>query len=210
MCIENLPLQNNIIVMKKFSRLVVLSIGLTGMLLQSGCYGSFKLVGKVYEWNGSIEDKFVRSIVFWALCIIPVYPVAAFVDAVIFNLIEFWSGSNPVSMKEGQYEQQIVHYRNRTYLLEATKNRFSVTELKSGNRGKTVQLVYTPQNYTWNLEQDNKLIAVSSFEKGKYGELSLRVFSKDGNSKLLPHPQNISWTAFSESELTETAMRVRP
>lgn len=185
--------------MKKFNRLLIIMLAGVGVQLQSGCYGSFKLVEKVYEWNGSIEDKFVRSIVFWALCIIPVYPFAGFVDAVILNVIEFWSGSNPVSMKEGEHEQQVVQYLGKTYLLEATKNRFKVSEIGRNKSKKPVELVFRNSDYSWNLLQDKQLITISRLEKGTCGEVSLRVFSKEGKSTLLPYAEQIGWMAFTRN-----------
>lgn len=62
-----------------------------------GCYGSFNLVKKVHKWNGTFGDKFVNEIGFLVLNIVPVYGVAAFVDAVVLNSIEFWTGRNPSS-----------------------------------------------------------------------------------------------------------------
>ncbi|MBL7924861.1 MAG: DUF3332 domain-containing protein [Bacteroidia bacterium] len=184
--------------MKKFSRLLLLTLGLSGMLLQSGCYGSFKLVGKVYEWNGSIEDKFVRSIVFWALIIIPVYEIAAFVDAVILNVIEFWSGSNPVSMKEGEYEEQVVQFRGRSYRIEASRNRFTITDLSGRKEKAPVKLLFTPENYTWNLEKNHKLIALSRLERKEDGKVVLRVFSGEGKSTLVPYHQDMEWAALEQ------------
>ncbi|MBK9401705.1 MAG: DUF3332 domain-containing protein [Bacteroidetes bacterium] len=191
--------------MKKFSRLLILSSSLVGMLLQSGCYGSFKLIGKVYEWNGSIEDKFVRSIVFWALCIIPVYAIAGFVDAVILNVIEFWSGSNPVSMKEGEYEQQVVQYRGKTYRMEATMNKFTVTEVSGRKAKKPVELVFKPSDLSWNLVQDQQLVAISRLECTSEGKVGLRVFSPTGKSTLLPYTEQTEWAAFTDHFNGESA-----
>ena len=64
------------------------------LLANTGCFGSFALVRKIYDFNQSFRNKFVRTIVFWLFCIVPVYEVCALGDAVIFNLIEFWTGSN--------------------------------------------------------------------------------------------------------------------
>ena len=156
--------------MKKFLRATVMSICLIGILMQTGCYGSFELTKKVYEWNGSIEDKFVRSIVFFALCVIPVYQIAAFVDAVFLNLIEFWSGSNPISMKEGEHEEQIVSFKGKTYKIEAVKNRFIITDLSKKNAKPSVNIVFTPENLTWNVEKDHQLYAISRLEKDANGK----------------------------------------
>ncbi len=59
-----------------------------------GCYGSFPLTKIVYEFNGKVtDDKTVHSVVFWLFAILPVYYVAAIGDAVVFNLLEYWTGS---------------------------------------------------------------------------------------------------------------------
>lgn len=64
-----------------------------------GCYGSFNLTKKVYGWNGSLSNVVVRELVFLGMLIIPVYEVSLFIDAVILNLIEFITGSPPVSAR---------------------------------------------------------------------------------------------------------------
>lgn len=66
-------------------------------LAASSCYGKFALVSKLHAWNGSLGSKVAQQFVFWAFLILPVYGACMFVDAVIFNLIEFWSGKNPVA-----------------------------------------------------------------------------------------------------------------
>jgi hypothetical protein len=50
----------------------------------------------VYDINKSVEDKYLRSAVTWLLVIIPVYGLAGFLDFILFNVIEFWSGENPI------------------------------------------------------------------------------------------------------------------
>jgi len=65
--------------------------------LSAGCFGKFQLTRKVYDMNKAIDDKYVRSAATWIFVIVPVYGIAAFLDFVIFNVIEFWSGENPVA-----------------------------------------------------------------------------------------------------------------
>lgn len=68
----------------------------------TGCFGGFQLTRKVYNFNREVSpDKWVRELVFLALAIFPVYGAATFLDAVIFNSIEFWTGSNPILAKNG-------------------------------------------------------------------------------------------------------------
>lgn len=63
----------------------------------TGCFGKFALTRKVYGWNDGLGNKFVKTLVFWGLIIIPVYELAGAADYFIFNLLEFWTGSNPVA-----------------------------------------------------------------------------------------------------------------
>lgn len=65
--------------------------------LSAGCFGKFQLTRKVYEMNKSIDDKYVRSAATWIFVIVPVYGIAAFLDLIVFNVIEFWTGENPVA-----------------------------------------------------------------------------------------------------------------
>ena len=65
--------------------------------LAAGCFGKFQLTRKVYDINQSIDEKYVRSAATWIFVIVPVYGVAALLDLIVFNVIEFWSGENPVA-----------------------------------------------------------------------------------------------------------------
>lgn len=95
--------------------------------ISTGCFGEFALVRKVYDWNDSVTDnKFLKSLLFYGLNIIPVYGVAAFGDFIIFNLIEFWDGSNPISMNDGDFERQTIPHEGEEFIVEATKNQFMI------------------------------------------------------------------------------------
>lgn len=75
----------------------LLALALIAGLSTQGCYGSFAATRSLHSWNGKVGGKFVNTLVFWALVIIPVYELLGLGDAIIFNVIEFWSGSNPVA-----------------------------------------------------------------------------------------------------------------
>jgi len=127
--------------MKDFMRKCTTVATLVAFLTISlpGCYGGFKLTKKLYSWNGTVGGKFANTVVMWVFLIIPVYEIAGVVDFVILNLIEFWSGSNPVAMEEGQIESQTVEQDGKLYTLTATKNRFDILEHESG---REVSLVF--------------------------------------------------------------------
>lgn len=84
--------------MKNILKHIVLVLLIASIAVMSvGCYGSFNLTKKVYNWNGTMGDKWTKELVFLVLNIVPVYGVAAWIDVVILNSIEFWTGSNPVA-----------------------------------------------------------------------------------------------------------------
>lgn len=63
--------------------------------LSAGCFGKFQLTRKLYDINQSIDEKYIRSAVTW-LFVIP-YAITGLLDFIVFNVIEFWSGENPVA-----------------------------------------------------------------------------------------------------------------
>ncbi len=67
-----------------------------------GCFGSFRLTGKIYRFNREISsDKWIRWITFLVLTVVPAYPIGLLIDAVFANPSEFWSGSNPFAAEPG-------------------------------------------------------------------------------------------------------------
>lgn len=77
-------------------RQMLLTLGLLGL---GGCWGSFNLTGKVFDWNGSFGSKWVSWLVFLAFIILPVYSITLLVDALVINTIEFFSGRNPINRR---------------------------------------------------------------------------------------------------------------
>jgi len=80
--------------LKRF-RVEVVVVMLIAMLplLIGGCYGPFPLTKSIHKFNGEVsENKWVKTIVFWVFVILPVYGIGMFADAIVFNLVEFWTG----------------------------------------------------------------------------------------------------------------------
>lgn len=74
-------------------RLAACCLLLSLMPLAGGCYGRFPLTKAIYRFNGDVSDnKFITQILFWVFAILPVYDLAILGDAIILNLIEFWTG----------------------------------------------------------------------------------------------------------------------
>ncbi|MBK8615161.1 MAG: DUF3332 family protein [Flavobacteriales bacterium] len=119
-------------------------------ITQTGCFGSFALTKKAYAFHDGITDsKFLKSLLFWIPgCI--VYPIVVGVDTIILNLIEFWSGSNPISMNEGDHELQLVTLKGIDYRIDATKDTFTTTQLTGADAGAVRILKFDRTNRSWN------------------------------------------------------------
>ena len=137
----------------KTTRTILLGM-LVSSILFSSCIGSFRLTGNVYSWNNSFREDLLREVVFLGLVIAPIYAFTLFVDALLFNTIEFWSGKNPISMKEGEKDIKVVENNNKIYQITASKNRFDITQLQGPNKGVSESLIYDPEASAWFLETE--------------------------------------------------------
>ena len=140
--------------MKKIAKLF-LALGMfSTVMLTTGCFGTFSLTKKIYEFNDSIAGndqtgKFVKSLVMIAMSIIPVYQIGVFADVIIFNLIEFWTGSNPLAMADGQKETQVVMHNGIKYEITATRNNFKVKQLTGKNEGMVQSVSFDEKELAW-------------------------------------------------------------
>lgn len=75
----------------------LIAISLAAAIALCGCYGSFALTKKLHDWNGTLGNKWINSCVHFVLWVIPVYGICIWVDYLVLNSIEFWTGSNPVA-----------------------------------------------------------------------------------------------------------------
>jgi len=146
---------------RMFRGTAIILTAVLSMNVLAGCHGSYTLFHKVLKWNGTIGDKWVRSVVHFLMWLVPVYGICFFVDLVGLNTIEFWTGSNPLAMNPGDKEQQVVAYNNDLYRITATKNRFDVIRITGQKAGEAVALVYHDDLNTWNVESEgtDKVVA---------------------------------------------------
>lgn len=147
--------------MKTKLRKLILSITIFSVLaLSTGCYGPFELTKTVHDWNGKATgDKFANSVVFFALCVVQVYSVTLFIDAVVLNTIEFWTGDNPLSMNEGDFDKKIVESDDNIYEITASKNKFHIEKINANNN-ESIDLIYNSTDGSWNYsdgEETHKL-----------------------------------------------------
>ncbi len=152
--------------MKKLAICTLLSVS----VLFSSCLGSFSAFNGLRDWNDGLTDsKFLDNLIFWVLNIIPVYGLFFIGDVLIFNVIEFWSGSNPLAMNDDDRETQIVEKDGSTFEMTATKNRFQIKVIDGKRKGEKLDLVYSPSQKSWSaIKPNGEVIKLSSFENGFY------------------------------------------
>lgn len=184
--------------MKKISWTLMV-VGAAFML--NSCLGSYAAFNNLRSWNQSVSNnKFVNNLLFWGMWIVPVYPIFILGDSIIFNVIEFWSGSNPIAMNDGEIETQTITKDGNTYLMTATKNHFNIEVIAGVNKGDAVKLFYIPEESSWNTtDKDGKVIKLSSMEDG-----FLYVYLPDGEKvKMDPNISKEEGIALINSKLSK-------
>lgn len=161
-------------------RTLIALLSAFSLLVSANCYGGFVATKKVYNWNGGLGNKWVQSIVMWVMLIVPVYEVVAIVDFLILNTLEFWTGSNPMAMKEGEKETQIVKRDGKEFEITATRNQFAITELSNGKRFAPVYLIYKQEETAWYVKSNGKSMKIS--EASEIDAAQVKLFHPDGKS----------------------------
>jgi hypothetical protein len=144
--------------MKRFSIGLIAGLFLFISVMTTGCYGPFRLTTNVYEWNGSVGDDVINEVVFLLFLFIPVYSVCLFIDGVILNTIEFWTGSNPIAMNEGEKEIKVVKSKGKTYKITAMKNRFEIEQKLKDGAVEHAVISYNPDNRHWYLNSGENIV----------------------------------------------------
>ncbi len=143
------------------------------MVSMFGCYGNMSLTKKVWQWNGSLGSKLTVNVVFWILNFVPVYPATVWIDVVVLNTIEFWTGSNPLAMADGQQTIRTVEADGKTYEVKISQNKVEIKEIVGPDAGRSVEIMYDTASSSWYLND---------------GDNSHKVATMDGNMLNLIYP----------------------
>jgi hypothetical protein len=90
--------------------------GVAALLLASllplgttGCFGTFQLTRKVYDFNRTVSpDRWIRWLFFLGMNVVPVYAFSMAVDVFFANPVEFWGGRNPIRAGLGAGDTRVV------------------------------------------------------------------------------------------------------
>ena len=120
---------------------------LAGSFLCSSCIGSFSLFNKYEKWQCDMtSNKYVNGIV--GLILQPIVgSVCLFVDAVVLNTIEFWTGSNPMALNK---VQTVKGQDGRYYAVKTLKDGY---EVKAPN-GEITLFTHDSKTESWSITQN--------------------------------------------------------
>ena len=160
--------------MKKFQLRVVVAL-LAGSFLFSSCIGSFSLFNKYAAWQKDMtSNKFINAIVGFFLMPI-VGSITTFIDWVVLNTIEFWSGDNPVASNVGK-TQNVMGKDGLLYAVKTLKNGYEITN----PNGEVTLFTYNKKSDTWYIQQNGVTQELFQFnEDGKSIKMNINGASRD-------------------------------
>lgn len=80
----------------------------TTLISNTACFASFPLTRKLYAFNKGVGDKWVQEVFFLAANIVPVYSIVGFIDVVILNSMEFWTGKPALTSSIPETKTKVV------------------------------------------------------------------------------------------------------
>lgn len=128
------------------------------VILLAGCMGSFRLTKSLYSWNQTAGDPYVNHAIFWVLGVTQVYTVTLFVDMWGLNLIEFWTGANPMDGATAALDREIITHDGQRMMLHAEHNRMTITDAT----GTATQLSYDTTSGNWMLDANGQTTVIAN------------------------------------------------
>lgn len=139
----------------------MLALLCAGMIVLSGCYGSYGAFHWFHKAVGSISsNKWVKSLVHFIAT--PIYGICFGVDWLFINTIEFWTGSNPLAADDSYYQKD-----EKGNSVAAVKNEDgSLSVQYTTSKGETTNLtLQRDENVVRALDAEGNLVAQYEIEK---------------------------------------------
>ncbi len=140
--------------MKKLNVSVAVVL-LAGSVMCSSCVGSYSLFNKYAKWQTNMtNNKYVNGIVGFLIGPI-VGSVTLFVDHVVLNTIEFWSGNNPIASNTTTVKGQDGRY----YVVKTTKKGYEV----KAPTGEVTYFLHDNATDSWSMVQNGVVKEIFRF-----------------------------------------------
>ena len=127
----------------------------------TGCMGQNGLTGKAVKLNLSVvENRYGREGIF--ICMVPAYVITAVCDLLVFNSIEFWSGTNPLNGKSALVDTKIIEVPRDVVENMGFKEIIAAQiERLNENQAKLYLAFENGDRATFDVNRDDKIYTVS-------------------------------------------------
>ncbi|UKK48498.1 DUF3332 domain-containing protein [Prevotella sp. E9-3] len=140
--------------MKKIN-LSVAAVLLAASFIYSSCIGSYALFNKYEKWQTHMtSNKYVNGIV-GLLIEWLVAPICLFVDSLVLNTIEFWSGNNPLA----DNTQTVMGQDGRYYVVKTSRQGY---EIKAPT-GEVTYFLHDEATDSWSMKQNGVVKEIFRF-----------------------------------------------
>ncbi|MGZ8447359.1 MAG: DUF3332 family protein [Candidatus Deferrimicrobiaceae bacterium] len=162
-----------------------------GVVVSAGCFGKFQLTRNLYDINKSVEDQYVRSAVTW-LFVIP-YALTGFLDFAVFNLIEFWSGENPIAAgTQARVYEKGDERAEVTIAREGGATVATVARYRAGSLVSTLRIRDEGAgSVTADLVEEGKVSRTTTATQAQDGSISVAVVSSSGTETTRYSPTTV-------------------
>lgn len=164
---------------KKIKKNMLVSLLLLSIFLTGNCFGKFALVRKVYEVNDSLtfgtDGKtagVIKSIIMIVFSFLQIYTISGAIDAIVFNLLEFWTDKNPIAVNEKSI-QEISSDGQTSITKKITNNRMDIIIKKNQSIESIIVFKNKPGKFYTEKDSNLKEIKLDSLEFGSISILSI-------------------------------------
>ena len=176
---------------KKVQKKLIISLLILSVFLTGNCFGKFSLVRKIYDINSDITfgqqgkmGGLIKSIFMIIFLFIPVYGISAFVDIILFNLIEFWTDKNPLAINE-KANEELVSNNGTSITKKINGNRMDLI-VKNNEKIETI-ILFKDKPGKFYIENKNQIeeIILNSMDFGSVSILSMDT-SNESKKNIVP------------------------
>ena len=83
-----------------------------------------------------------------------VYTIAVAADIIVFNTVEFWTGTNPLAFKLSNSEDSFAYFDNKSFKFSKKDNRLQIEAIDfDSNQISKVKLKFDPLVNNWLLDE---------------------------------------------------------